>query len=397
MNRAGVVVAHPGRQHSHQVAIALSQAELLTAYWTGIPCLPRHARWIPNLLWSRAVRYSNIDLSDESVVWNPIAPTAIKLAAAVGPIPFVRRTELLAYRIFDRWCARKIAASNARVFVGYETAALESFRAARGPGMVTVLDAASIHHRAQDRLHGHMESKTLHQSVCDRKDQELALADIILTVSDVARDTYLEAGIQPERVKVIPLGADLSLFTDRHSSRALSPFRFLFVGAQIYRKGLDLLLDAFTSVRQRYPSAELVIIGGGGDASGLLDSQHRPGVMLAGPMTQVALADEYRNADCLVLPSRNDSYGMVVAEALASGLPTIVSDMVGAKDWIQEGKNGWIIPTANVEALIERMRWCVDNVAHVRKLREIASESAKPLDWASYRARIVEFYKPLCS
>ena len=71
--------------------------------------------------------------------------------------------------------------------------------------------------------------------------------------------------------------------------------------------------------------------------------------------TRPSLAAELRRADCLVLPSRNDSYGMVVPEALASGLPVLVSDMVGAKDLVAEGQNGWVVPAGDAGALAERM------------------------------------------
>src|SRR5262249_19340883 len=61
------------------------------------------------------------------------------------------------------------------------------------------------------------------------------------------------------------------------------------------------------------------------------------------------------------LPSRVDGFGMAVPEAMACGVPAIVSDMVGAKEVIEEGHNGFIVPSGNSDALVDRMRWCICN------------------------------------
>src|SRR5205085_368870 len=121
-----------------------------------------------------------------------------------------------------------------------------------------------------------------------------------------------------------------------------------FAGATIRRKGIDLLLEAFRGVRTSFPAACLRVVGPSGDASSLLVDGDRVEVM--GAIDQAALARELSEADCLVLPSRHDSYGMVVVEALAAGTPVLVSDMVGAKDLVEPGVNGWIVPMGDVPA-----------------------------------------------
>ena len=81
-------------------------------------------------------------------------------------------------------------------------------------------------------------------------------------------------------------------------------------------------------------------MGSRGDLGHLLDGRTGDRVAFLGPRPQAELAAELRRAEFLVLPSRNDSYGMVVAEALASGTPVLVWEMVGSKDLVTEGEDG---------------------------------------------------------
>jgi glycosyltransferase involved in cell wall biosynthesis len=81
----------------------------------------------------------------------------------------------------------------------------------------------------------------------------------------------------------------------------------------------------------------------------------------------------------------------VVVEALACGTPVLVSEMVGAKDLVEEGVNGWVVPIGDVAALAERMRWCADNADVVRAMRPATRRSAQPATWESYHRRLVAF------
>jgi glycosyltransferase involved in cell wall biosynthesis len=275
-----------------------------------------------------------------------------------------------------------------------EISALTTFERARRLGMTTILDAPSLHHRAQDRLHGTTDSPALHRRVTRVKDLEIALADHVLTVSELARETYLEAGVPGERVHAVPLGADTGLFTPAAEPRS-GELRFLFSGATIHRKGFDLLLDAFAQVQAAKPGVELRIVGPRGDSFGLLGERAIPNISVVGPVGQRELAEEFRQADCLVLPSRNDSYGMVVAEALAAGLPVLVSDMVGAKTLVEPGRNGWIVPAGDAAALAERMLGCARNPEAVRGMRDDCRRAAEAATWPAYRRRFADLIRAL--
>jgi glycosyltransferase involved in cell wall biosynthesis len=96
-----------------------------------------------------------------------------------------------------------------------------------------------------------------------------------------------------------------------------------------------------------------------------------------------------------VLPSRNDSFGMVVPEALACGLPVLVSDMVGAKELVDPGRNGWIVPAGDAGALAERMAWCVRHREAVGAMRERCRASAEAATWPAYHRRLAELLRTI--
>lgn len=386
-----VIVAHPGRQHSHQLALALQSERELAGYWTGVPCAPLKKGFLSARLKSRIERHGPVSIEGSLVRWWPVAPLCRKIGEAVLASQQAKHTEYRGYAWFDWWAARSLGAAQADVVIGYENSALRTFRAARRIGMATVLDAASIHHSAQDRLRVPVESEKLHRAINRQKDEEIRLADHILTVSQFARQTYIDAGVSPHKVHSVMLGADIDLFTPPAGGSAAKSdlTTFLFVGSVTFLKGIDSLLKAFGKVVNGDRRAVLRVVGGAGEAIPYLRKRLSDRVFYLGPLPQTALVEEYQRADCFVLPSRFDSYGMVVAEALACGLPVIVSDMVGAKDLVRENSSGWIVPFDNVSLLEERMFWCVDHRDDLRRMRTAAREAACQASWKSYRERVM--------
>ncbi|HSF44324.1 MAG TPA: glycosyltransferase family 4 protein [Thermoanaerobaculia bacterium] len=379
-----ILVTHPGRQHSHQAALGLHAAGMLAGYWSGVPATEEDLLRMPGPLRRRFVRYAPVPLPPETARWFPWTPALRRAGDALLPRTAAARTDFAACRLFDRWTARGLSRLRPDAVIACEISALDTFREARRLGIAAILDAPSIHHKAQDRLHGTADPQDLHGRITDVKDAEIALADHVLTVSELARQTYVEAGVPEEKVHAVTLGVDTELFTPGEGGTG--PVTFLFSGATIRRKGFDLLLAAF----DRVPEARLRIVGSRGDLGHLLDGRSPDRITFVGPVPQPKLAEELRRADCLVLPSRNDSYGMVVAEALASGTPVLVSEMVGSKNLVTEGKTGWIVPVEDVEALTRRLLWCAENPDALRALRPACREAAEEATWPAYHRRLTE-------
>ena len=278
------------------------------------------------------------------------------------PLPRRARSwaDFLACRLFDRWAARRLRPGLADAVVACEISALDTFRRARRLGMATVLDAAAIHHADAGplprlrRAGGPAPPDHRGQGRGDRARRPRAGG-----LGAGAADAISRPECRRRGSTAVPLGADLELFAPAARAR------------QLAGDGRDVRL------RRRGDPAQGVRPAAGGLRPGRDAAE--PGSRLrvvgprgrrvppAGPPAPAGVDGPGRRSrrrswrrscggrTCLVLPSRNESYGMVVPEALASGVPALVSDMVGAEDLVREGETGWVVPVGDAGALAERM------------------------------------------
>lgn len=376
-----VVVAHAGRQHSHQLAAALHERGVLYQYWTGLPMRrdSRAGRWLRRL--HPEATYPEVALPDECVRVFSVGASAHfverRLCPSSTEAVLGQLGDYAVDAVYARWLRR--LGHGVSAVVAYENAALRTFRAARENGARTILDAASVHHASSDRWRNVPALGRWARHVRARKDAELEHADHILVLSELARDSYVAAGLPAARITVVPLGYDPAVFRAPVAASVSRPMRFVFVGNSSYTKGLDVLLDAAALLRAEGVPFRLAVIGD-------VEAAAPPGVEMRGKLAQHAIAREFSRSDCLVLPSRCDGFGMVVAEALGSGLPAIVSEQVGARDLVRHSDAGWTVPAADTAALARRMRWCVGHPPAVLAAKRKARDAAGAWTWQRYRA-----------
>jgi glycosyltransferase involved in cell wall biosynthesis len=192
----------------------------------------------------------------------------------------------------------------------------------------------------------------------ERRRREMALADFHCCASSVVRSQLENEGLDPERIWVVPYGADGEIFWRRVELPPPShEFRILWAGALTLRKGVRLLLEALELANARHWSVDFF-----GEcmpeADRMISSYRgRAKVSFHGAVPQARLADAMRKASVLVLPSIEEGFGLVVAQALSCGLPCVVSDAVGARDLIRHRTNGSTVPSGNPEALRDELLW----------------------------------------
>lgn len=384
----GILVTHPARQHSHQLARALFDRGNLYEYWTGVPSAEPETKGPLYRLLVRLSPQPTVGLPARLVRHNYIAPLTWRLAGTVLSQSRAVALRHSADAQFDAWAARRLP-EYIQAVVCYENAALDTFRAAREQGATTILDAASFHYAQQDAFYEPVEPDDAHEKINARKKQEIQYADHILTVSELARESYLNAGVSPDRVTSVPMGADLSSFTPDEDPTAdgSGPFTFLFAGHASRRKGVDVLLRASEQLSREGLSHRLQFAGGRNES---LFETTEATVDLLGYLDRPDLAEAFRQADCLVIPSRHDSFGRVVVEGMATGLPALVSEHVGAKELVREGETGWVVPAEDVPALTKQMRWCLEHRDQLRKMSAAAVETAREYSWEAYHSRVVE-------
>ena len=193
--------------------------------------------------------------------------------------------------------------------------------------------------------------------------------------SPLVRHMYLDSGIAPEKVRVVPNGVDSKKF--RPGVRPLSlktrkKFKFLFVGGTIFRKGPDILLEAYAKTFTAADDVCLVIKDFGGDSFyqgqtaevAIRAFQQKPSapeiLYLKDSISSEAMPSLYTACDCLVLPYRGEGFGMPVLEAMACGLPVIVT-AGGATESFVCPEAGWKIPSHGI-----RLSDCVGKIKLVK-------------------------------
>lgn len=380
-----VLVTHPGRQHSHQLAQALHERDALQGYWTGVPSAPPDEK---GLLYRYLAHWSpqpTLDLPADLLQHMCVEPVVRRIAQTVCSPARAVAWQHRAMEWFDRWCSKRLP-SDLDAVICYENAALHTFRRAKEHGSTTILDAASFHHEWQDAVYEPIESKVVHTAINRHKDKEIEWADHILTVSELARESYLRGGVSGEKVTAVPMGATLSDFFPPDPLRSPDgSCTFLFVGHAGCRKGADTLLAA--SRRLHEASIEHSVQFAGHADEGIFEDAPPP-VEWLGYLGRDALVQAMHEADVLVLPSRHDSFGRVVVEAMATGLPALVSEHVGAKDVITENASGWVVPAGDPGALAAQMQWCAIHPQQVASMQEAAAAATQDYTWGAYRDRV---------
>jgi glycosyltransferase involved in cell wall biosynthesis len=386
-----VLVCHPTRQHAPEVARALADAGYLEGFLTLLPD-ERTFRWLPALVRKAlpsAIARNAMPHLPKNSVHTLLGPLLVHKVAryfnggeGMG--------DLLAWTLFDLWAATHVRRRRPDVVVGYEMCAVETFRAAKSVGAKCILDAAALHYAEQDRVLFPKEHEFSRAEIRLqwRKRIELELADLIVCCSELARQSYLAAGISDFRIVINSPGVDVNLFQPDNEKSRTGPTKFVFVGTALRRKGFDVLLEAFRMTSGAFPATELHVIGDPESAS-RFRRYSSDKVVTHGKLSRRELAQLLGMMDCLVLPSRIESFGMVVMEALAAGIPAIVTPNVGAADIITAGKNGWIIPVGSAVALSERLSWCCTEPNRAREMRRDCMASAARHQWVDYRKRVV--------
>ena len=180
--------------------------------------------------------------------------------------------------------------------------------------------------------------------------------------SNYVRDSYIKSGVPSERVFVVPNGVNISLFNPDNTPYPLKTkkaFKFLFVGGTIQRKGIDILLEVYTKTFSSHDDVCLVIKDMGGQTfyKGQT-AKHWIGQSQADPRSpeieyiEQSLGDRqiaglYTACNCLVHPYRGEGFGLPIAEAMASGLPVIVTGRGAALDFCDD-KTAYLIPATEV-------------------------------------------------
>jgi len=268
----------------------------------------------------------------------------------------LKQVTLLEYSFFDYIASRHVEPT-APVYA-LQGMALCIFKKAEKLGLEKVLIAATLHigliwqlHKEEEKTLGY-DYEWLNARLKNRILKEYELADVIITPSRLTYQTFLEKGVDEAKLKYQPPETDINYYR-RRQAKLDDVFRVLYVGRIAPQKGIHYLIKAYRELN--LPNSELLLFGGtatretrtwlkrlrkGCDNIKVERGDPRPA---------------YEQSSVLVHPSLNDNTGATIYEALAYGLPVIVTENTGAKEAVKDGENGFIIPIRDVEAIKEKI------------------------------------------
>ena len=201
------------------------------------------------------------------------------------------------------------------------------------------------------------------------------------------------------RVVTLPVGiepADVGAETEVSARHDAGPLRILFVGRLAIEKGLDVLLDACELLDAEF---ELDIIGGGPlEAEIRARASDRGGkrIRLLGERPRRELGAIYRDHHVFCLPARSETFGVVVLEALACGLPVIATNVGGMPDIVQHGTNGMLVPPEDAKALADALHAVARDESLRARLAAHARESVLPrFAWRAIGERMAEVLRTM--
>lgn len=198
-------------------------------------------------------------------------------------------------------------------------------------------------------------------------------AAIHYTTEDEAEKSYFYPGLKNKRV-IISNGIDLSEFRDLPKKESLSQ-RYpdlkdkkviLFLGRISWIKGLDILLKAYVRLSRERNDVHLLIVGNDSEGYGkrlkqwISDYAIGPRVTFTGMLTGKEKLEAYVGSDVFVLPSYSENFGMSVIEAMACGIPVVITDKVGISGDLQENHAG-VIVECNEDSIYQGIRSILDN------------------------------------
>ncbi len=184
----------------------------------------------------------------------------------------------------------------------------------------------------------------------------LGKVDHVIAVSHDVKRKICRSGIGEDKVTVIHNGVDISRFCPSRSNKC--GYNILWVGRMASEKGLEYLLQALKHISGQVPECMLTLVGDGQLRQELERTVNNLGlqthVSFEGVRPHSSVSEYFRKADIFVLPSLREGFGIVLIEAMASGVPVIASRIGGIEDIVEDGVQGFLVEPKNAEQIAEK-------------------------------------------
>jgi glycosyltransferase involved in cell wall biosynthesis len=360
------------------------------------------SQWIYDILpeyWEKKLRGRDISAIDPDRIHSIRLPELLQKGLPRLRLISPERGNWLVAHLYD-WMASRYV-ENCDVFHFLSSTGLYSARRAKIRGATLVCEERAAYpdfrreilREENDRLGIALDPPGFLYD--DKVKAEYALADYLIVASHFTKRTFVEVGHDPDRILVVPYGVELK--RDGPTRPGVGrPFRIIYVGQITPGKGVHYLVQAFEELA--LPDAELLLVGSAGP--GMRPFVERwvktnPNIRAIGSVPHIELSNYYKRSSMFVLPSLSDSFPLVVGEAMASGLPVVVTENTGSIEMVREGIDGFVVPIRDVESLKRRIMLLYEDEERRREMGDSARSRVAEFDWDRYGERLISAYKEI--
>jgi glycosyltransferase involved in cell wall biosynthesis len=317
-------------------------------------------------------------------------------------VPLLRRRQdlltLLSDVDFDSLVSAQVA--GVKLFNGVMAQCSETFEVLSRQRVPLVLTALNTHIdnvaallEEEHRRLGIRTPSFIHPAMRRRVAHEIERASCIHTISNLAKDSFVERGIPADKVEVVLPAVDLDYF--RPVAKTDGTFRVLAVLTIDPRKGAYYLLQAFE--KAAIPGSELVIIGATGDhwskqMLGQFTSRLKNIRIQSADVFREPIQSTYGQASVMVHPAIEDGFALAVAQALACGRPVITTRTTGAAEVIADGQNGYVLESGDVDGLVDRLRLLARDESLLQRMSAAAPQAVAHLGYPQFAGNMARLY-----
>lgn len=413
-----ILVVHPAQQHSYRLATALNMREMLFGYATTVYCKSGSvtsfvAKFLKGKFRVKALSRHCSDISDEKVVQFCEVQGLLKLMTMNLKL-FRRYYRRLKYKTSDQFARRvvKYAIKNkVDAVIGYDdcSSVLFDLLKREAPDILRIMDVSAantlymreIYERDMQIMPEFAERLKNERTVVWSKDNierskiEISNAQIFLAPSNFVKGSLCFSGVQEEQIKICPYGVDIKAFSLKSfpSTEELleRPMRFIYVGGVKELKGISYLLEAFSQIPT--DRATLTVVGKfNSDDEDIAKYLNK--VVFTGSVLHKDMPELLRASDVFVFPSLGEGLSLSTLEAAACGLPLIVSENSGINDNMT-GEEGFVIPIQSSKAIIEKVRFFLDNPCCIKSMGLAARRLAEHYSWDSYYQAVGDIFEEI--
>jgi glycosyltransferase involved in cell wall biosynthesis len=220
--------------------------------------------------------------------------------------------------------------------------------------------------------------------------------------ANITRDMAVKYGMDSKKTIVFPWGVDLEHFSPNTDHWSLNTEHFTLFCNRSWesRYGMDVLARAFVKVAQQNESVDLILLNGGSQGAQIRQILQSGGVLdrvtFGGQVSQTDLPNWYHMADIYISPSHVDGSSVSLMEALACGMPCLVSDIPANTEWVVENENGWLFRDGDSNHLAEKILWAISQREKLPEIGRASRRSAEiRADWKKNAEVLMNTYRSL--